>query len=123
MFGSYEGSTDIIFYVDNDLWTYRYTYTVGHRDDAIFKFNLENLLDYHPINRDYSASELCENCPIGGYCSGGCALSAMSDFERQCAEALDNFDYLVSHTLKERLLQLAHKGDGIVWDSTSMCLS
>ena len=95
----------------------------SHRDDAIFKFSLENLLDYHPINRDYSASGLCENCPIGGYCSGGCALSAMSDFERQCAEELDNFDYLVSHTLKERLLQLAHKGDGIVWDSTSMCLS
>ncbi len=42
-------------------------------------------------------------CPIGGYCSGGCRLSAEADFQRNCTEEKENFGRLVETVIASRL--------------------
>lgn len=39
----------------------------------------------------------CNKCKIGGYCSGGCTLSADVDFGRMCADEKAEFKEFLSN--------------------------
>lgn len=80
-----------VFYVDAQLDVFRCTYTVGRKEYSLFKFSLENLEKYQLPDRTYMDYERCRSCPIGGYCSGGCALSAGKNFDRMCEEEKKDF--------------------------------
>ena len=86
---------DNVYYIDPDLDVFRCTYSVGRKEYALFKFSLEELERYKLPNRTYMDYPSCRNCNIGGYCAGGCALSADVDFERMCADEKADFrDFL-----------------------------
>ena len=87
---------DNIQYIDKNLNVYRCTYTVGREDLALY--NLKNMNDRTNVdmfNRSTFLPE-CWNCPIGGYCGGGCCVSSHVNQERFCNEELKNFDYLIN---------------------------
>lgn len=76
---------DKAFYIDPDLDVFRCTFSVGRKQYSQFKFSLDALEGYELPNRTYMDYEKCKNCVIGGYCSGGCALSAEVNFEQMCS--------------------------------------
>lgn len=82
---------DDVYYIDASLDVFRCTFTVGRKNYSQFKFSLENLEKYKAPNRTYLDYEKCKDCPIGGFCSGGCALSAEIDFNRMCEAEKDDF--------------------------------
>lgn len=41
----------------------------------------------------------CWNCPLGGYCGGGCSVSTHVDQSRFCQEEQKNFEYLVQEVI------------------------
>ena len=81
-----------VFYIDAQLDVFRCTYTVGRKEYSLFKFSLEELENYRMPDRTYQQYPRCRTCPIGGYCSGGCALSAGKDFDKMCEEEQKDFD-------------------------------
>lgn len=83
---------DDVFYIDPHLDTFRCTFTVGRKELSLFKFNIDNLQAYARPNRTYMDYPKCSECTIGGYCSGGCALSAKVDFDTQCRHEKESFD-------------------------------
>ena len=84
-------SLDRVFYVDSQLDTFRCTFTVGRKEFSTFKFSYENINNYVNTNRTYLDYNDCIKCPIGGFCSGGCTLSASVDFKKQCAYEKSQF--------------------------------
>jgi len=86
-----QSSLDDVFYVDAALNTFRCTYTVGRTDYSLAKFSLDFIENYRKPNRTYLDQAKCKNCNIGGYCAGGCILSAEVDFERMCREEKEDF--------------------------------
>ena len=86
---------DDVQYIDKDGNIYRCTYTVGKSNFIIGNIFEEN------INRDIfkrsSFIEQCWNCPIGGFCGGGCSVSCYVNKERFCKEEKRNFDYLINN--------------------------
>ena len=82
---------DNVFYIDGDLDTYRCTYTVGRKEYSLFKFSSEMLKTYQLPNRTFKAYVKCSSCKIGGYCGGGCRLSAEKNFELQCKQERETF--------------------------------
>ena len=82
---------DNVYYIDSALDVFRCTFTVGRKNYSQFKFSLENLENYKLPNRTYMDYEKCRKCKIGGFCSGGCALSAEIDFEKMCESEKDDF--------------------------------
>jgi len=92
-------------YVDSGLDVYRCTYTVGDK-----KFKIGTLAggfscDAWQGHWTWGRKE-CAECPIGGYCSGGCRLSAQTDFPRNCAEEKANFEYLIEHVVAPKLAEI-----------------
>lgn len=83
---------DKAFYIDPDLDVFRCTFSVGRKQYSQFKFSLDALEGYELPNRTYMDYEKCKNCVIGGYCSGGCALSAEVNFEQMCLMEKKDFD-------------------------------
>lgn len=86
---------DNAYYVDADLDVFRCTFTVGRKEYSQFKFSLSELENFQLPNRTYLDYPKCQGCPIGGYCSGGCALSADVDFERMCSNEKDDFNHFL----------------------------
>lgn len=93
---------DSMVYVDSGLDVYRCTYTVGDKRFRIGTlaggFSTEEWEKHWTWGR-----RECRECPIGGYCSGGCRLSAQKDFERNCREEKANFEYLIEHVVAPKL--------------------
>lgn len=88
---------DKVFYIDPDLDVFRCTFSVGRKQYSLFKFSLDALEGYKLPNRTYKDYAACKKCGIGGYCSGGCALSAEVDFKSMCSMEMGDFnDFLKS---------------------------
>jgi len=87
---------DNIQYIDKNLNVYRCTYTVGRDDLALY--NLRDKSVFHNIGMYNRSTFLpkCWECPLGGYCGGGCCVSSSVNQERFCHEELNNFDYLIT---------------------------
>lgn len=83
---------DYVFYIDADLDVFRCSFSVGRKEYSLFKFSLEELEKYKLPNHTYLDYTRCRECNIGGYCSGGCSLSAAVDFERMCANNKEEFE-------------------------------
>lgn len=91
-----------IVYVDAALDVYRCTYTAGDKKlkvGTLFEgFSLDGWRDHGTWGK-----KECRECSIGGYCSGGCGLSARADFQRNCLEEKKNFDYFIENVMIPRL--------------------
>ncbi len=88
---------DMAFYVDNNLKTYRCTYTVGRPKYNIFDFSLDNLLKYEVQDKTSDSYKECMGCKIGGFCGGGCQLSHKVNFEKCCEYEKENFEYFIDN--------------------------
>jgi len=95
-------SKDKVFYVDNDLDVFRCTYTVGRKDFKIGKVG-EAIDDHEWFNHGGYQYDACLKCEIGGYCSGGCRLSYLTDKERQCEWEKASFNKLMSQVILPNL--------------------
>lgn len=87
-----------VYYIDSQLDVYRCTYTVGRSKYKIG--NLETQVDdsewfKHGVN----FYEDCQQCNIGGYCSGGCRLSHSKDREKQCDVEKKTFTKLMDEVI------------------------
>ncbi|OGR90851.1 MAG: hypothetical protein A2V88_17965 [Elusimicrobia bacterium RBG_16_66_12] len=91
-----------IVYVDSALDVYRCTYTPGDK-----KFKAGSLDGGFSLSAWHShgtwGREECGDCPIGGYCAGGCKLSTQADFKRNCADEKRNFENLIENVIGPRL--------------------
>lgn len=99
---------DRVFYVDNNLDTYRCTYTVGRPKHKIFKFSIDNVKE-NIVNESYFSylsEDKCKNCKIGGFCSGGCSLSRRVDFDKFCRNELEYFDDFCNKVLTPELKKI-----------------
>jgi len=97
---------DIVFYIDNDLDVFRCTYTVGRKKFALFNLSYHNIKTFIPKNRTFLDYECCIQCKIGGYCSGGCALSFLTNRDAQCTYEIANFNLFVSEIYKPHIKSL-----------------
>ncbi len=97
---------DKVFYIDNNLKTYRCTYTVGRPQYSIFDFSLEALENYKIVPRTYASYKECKECNIGGYCAGGCQLSHGIDFMRCCEYEKKSFSYFIDKTFRPYVKEL-----------------
>ena len=82
---------DEVYYIDPDLDVYRCTYSVGRKECAIFNLAESSFEKYTLPNRTYVDFPRCMKCVIGGYCAGGCSLSAEVDFQRMCSNEKQDF--------------------------------
>ncbi|MBQ8672246.1 MAG: hypothetical protein IJ525_06985 [Alphaproteobacteria bacterium] len=41
----------------------------------------------------------CWDCPLGGYCGGGCSVSCYTNQDRFCHEEFENFEYLIQNII------------------------
>ena len=97
---------DMVFYIDPDLDVFRCTFTVGRKEYSQFKLSLEALEDYKMPDRTYLDYTKCQRCVIGGYCSGGCALSAGVDFDRMCSLEMLDFNSFLTDIFYPRVRAL-----------------
>ncbi len=88
---------DYVFYIDADMDVFRCPFSVGRKEYSLFKFSLTELEKYSLPNRTYMDYPCCNKCKIGGYCSGGCTLSADVDFGRMCADEKAEFKEFLSN--------------------------
>lgn len=91
-------SSNECLYIDPNLDAYRCTYSVGRPD-----FKVGNILQGIDINK-FTKNNLfnnpkCFECPIGGFCGGGCFLSCSIDKNRFCEEELKSFSFFIKSTL------------------------
>ncbi len=97
-----------LVYIDAALDVFRCTCTVGAKEHKIGSLQAGFSLEAWHAHSAWARKE-CAGCPIGGYCRGGCRLSAGKDFDRNCREEKANFDYLVEHVIAPRLDSLIQK--------------
>ena len=79
-----------VYYVDRNLDVFRCTYCVGRPSEAIGNLS-KGFIDCLPQTYVFRDEE-CWNCPIGGFCAGGCSNSRKVSKERSCLEEKENFD-------------------------------
>ena len=91
--------SDNVQYIDKNLYVYRCTYTVGREDLAISKLDDKPIAENAQMFDRSSFIDKCWNCPIGGYCGGGCCISSRVNQERFCNEELENFNYLMQNLI------------------------
>ncbi|MCI5724156.1 MAG: hypothetical protein MR283_09200 [Erysipelotrichaceae bacterium] len=96
---------DNVFYIDNDLKTYRCTYTVGRPEFSIFDFSMQNLENYTPHSITSSSHRECSSCSIGGYC-GGCQLSHHANFTKYCSYKKQSFSGFIKEVFSPKLNEL-----------------
>jgi uncharacterized protein len=93
---------DDIQYIDHQLDVFRCTYTVGKKEFKIG--NLDSLEKIEEVKNDifkhsYFNIDKCQNCSIGGYCSGGCYVSRQVNFEQSCSKEKENFKFLMKYVV------------------------
>lgn len=85
-------------YLDSNLDVYRCTCTTGKGRYKLGNLKGEGTFNLHPFSSFNSLDQDdCWNCPIGGYCGGGCYISRNIDKARFCREERRNFNYLMEH--------------------------
>lgn len=113
--GHYCWSTsDIIkgYYIDPLFDAYRCTYTVGNKklkSHNLFDKSIENKLWNSPVSND---KHICQDCSILGYCSGGCRISELFDFEKSCSyekKVFDKFFNVFTKQIKNHCMSMIQK--------------
>ncbi len=66
----------------------------------------DKLNQYELKNRTYLNDDECIQCNIGGYCSGGCSLSASCNKSKVCKDEKKTFDDFVNKILFPRITEL-----------------
>lgn len=97
---------DYSFYIDSDLDVFRCAFSVGRKEYSLFKFSFDELEKYKMPNKTYMDRLCCRKCNIGGYCSGGCSLSADVDFKRMCDEEKNSFIEFMDQIYYTKIIQL-----------------
>lgn len=90
---------DNIQYIDNKLNVYRCTYSVGRSDLALSNLNDNTFFEKNNFFSRSSFIDMCWNCPIGGYCGGGCSISSHFNQTRLCKEEYENFNFLIHNMI------------------------
>ena len=93
------------FSIDDKLDVYRCSYSVGNKDFSIG--NIKRGISTETWEGHFLLSlPKCLNCPLGGYCSGGCYLSSMVDPERRCLYEKDSFNNLIKKLIIPKIKML-----------------
>ena len=90
---------DNVQYIDKNLRVFRCTYTVGRDDLALAELKKGEMSANVEMYNRSSFLDKCWNCPLGGYCGGGCSVSTHVDQSRFCQEEQKNFEYLVQEVI------------------------
>ncbi|HEP1809577.1 TPA: radical SAM protein [Streptococcus suis] len=88
-----------VFYIDNELNIFRCTVTVGRPQYILGNLREIDLLNYKHETKTFLDYEDCQRCHIGGFCSGGCKLSADVDFYKQCNWEKKEFEKFINQIL------------------------
>ena len=102
---------DRVYYVDNELNLFRCTVTVGRPEYIIGNLNTFDLMEYKNKVIDFRNYKECINCNIGGFCSGGCKLSADTDFYKQCSFEKKEFQKFIERILLPEIENLLSRMD------------
>ena len=100
---------DNIQYIDKNFNVYRCTYTVGKPGLAIKNLKGKPVLASEKMFERSSFIEKCWDCPLGGFCGGGCCVSSHINQERFCKEEKKNFDFLIKELIIPILKQKLKK--------------
>lgn len=96
-------NTDV-FYVDSNLDVFRCTYTVGRGQYKIGNLNTE--IDASSwFEKNNWEKDNCLNCPISGYCNGGCRLSTRVNPDKFCENEKEAFGRLVREVVIPQIYQ------------------
>ncbi len=90
---------DRVFYVDNELNLFRCTVTVGRPQYILGNLRTLDLMTYQHETKTFLDYQDCQDCHLGGFCSGGCKLSADVDFYKQCRWEKSEFEKFVTTIL------------------------
>lgn len=90
---------DRVFYIDNELNIFRCTVTVGRPQYILGNLREIDLLNYKHETKTFLDYKDCQRCHIGGFCSGGCKLSADVDFYKQCNWEKKEFEKFINQIL------------------------
>lgn len=93
------------YYIDNKLDCYRCPYSVGNKDFSIGNIKREIITETWERHFLLSLPE-CLNCPLGGYCSGGCYLSSVIDRKKSCLYEKENFDNFIKKLIIPKIKAL-----------------
>lgn len=85
-----------VYYVDNELNLFRCTVTVGRPQYILGNLDNVDLLTYEHETKTFLDYKVCQTCYLGGFCSGGCKLSADVDFNKQCRWEKKEFERFVN---------------------------
>ena len=90
---------DNVKYIDKNLYVYRCTYSVGREDLAISNLKSGEIVENVKMFQRSSFLPKCWDCPLGGYCGGGCSVSCYTNQDRFCHEEFENFEYLIQNII------------------------
>lgn len=102
---------DRVYYVDNELNLFRCTVTVGRPEYIIGNLNTFDLMKYKNEVIDFRHYKECINCNIGGFCAGGCKLSADTDFYKQCFFERKEFQKFIEKIMVPEIKNLLSRMD------------
>jgi len=93
------------YYIDNKLDAYRCPYSVGNKDFSIGNIRKEVGVEEWKKHFLLSLPE-CLNCPLGGYCAGGCYLSSTINHQKNCLDEKKNFDNFIKKLIIPKIKAL-----------------
>lgn len=95
------------YYIDNKLDAYRCPYSVGNKDFSMGNIKKEVSAEKWEKHFLLSLPE-CLDCPLGGYCSGGCYLSNVIDRQKSCLYEKENFDNFIKRLIIPRIKAISN---------------
>ncbi|EKH7733276.1 radical SAM protein, partial [Staphylococcus pseudintermedius] len=102
---------DRVFYIDNELNLFRCTVTVGRPQYILGNLKDIDLMNYQHETKSFLDYKHCQICHIGGFCSGGCKLSADIDFVKQCEMEKKEFEKFVEAILIPQVREKLNRND------------
>lgn len=102
---------DRVFYIDNELNLFRCTVTVGRPQYILGNLKDIDLMNYQHETKSFLDYKDCQICHIGGFCSGGCKLSADIDFVKQCEMEKKEFEKFVEAILIPQVREKLNRND------------
>ncbi|HDU1394582.1 TPA: radical SAM protein, partial [Staphylococcus pseudintermedius] len=102
---------DRVFYIDNELNLFRCTVTVGRPQYILGNLKDIDLMNYQHETKSFLDYKHCQICHIGGFCSGGCKLSADIDFVKQCEMEKKEFEKFMEAILIPQVREKLNRND------------